>query len=172
MKMIKKALLMTTLVSISLVAHAEEYWVADIRVKSVKAVTQGASKFTCNTIIESSNDDDARDAEAIIMFSPEVRYTSFRITNLNLKRFPRTKNDGRGAVCRVSRATGRLSGFSRNGQSSYLKCSLGHLSTQAKLQLKVSGVLTRRTKFKPNCSALVLSSTPDPSPGNNYMVGR
>ena len=168
MKTRHKVLLISSLISASAIAYAaQEYWVADIRIESVRATTQG-NRFKCNTIIRSSHDDDARNAKAIIMFSPEIRYVSSRVTNLNLQKYPRTKNDGRSTSCRASRAAGASS----NGQNSYVECSLGNLSTQARLQVEISGVVTKRTKFRPNCSTLVMSATPDFRHQNNYMVGR
>ena len=166
MLLTKKNLIVGIAVSFSSIAYAAEYWTADIRVNSINMTTTN-QQYSCSTVIASSNDD-ARNAKAFITLSPDLKFNSFSISNLNSNK----PNDGKNAACNASRATGRLSGIAANGQSSYIECKLGHLSTHAKLKITIKGMMLRSTKFKPACAVFVMSSTPDHKFGNNFKATR
>jgi len=94
----KKLYFIAVAISLSPIAYsAQEYWLADIRVQSVKVTNQTSKNYTCKTVIASSNDDDARGAKAFIMLAPETTFISSNIRNLNLSR----KKDGLGACPRT-----------------------------------------------------------------------
>ena len=164
---INRNLFIALAIAISPSVYAAEYWTADIRVQKI-GITSNNKNYNCKVTIASSNDDDARNAKAFITLSPDLQVTSSSIINLNHNK----PNDGKNASCRTSRATGRLYGVAANGQSSYVECKLGHLSTQAKLQITIAGKILRSTNFKPSCSAFVISSTPDHNFANNFKVAR
>lgn len=167
--LISRSFFIALAIAASSTAYAIEYWTADIRVNKVNITTSNKNKtYNCKATIASSHDDDARDAKAFIMLSPDLQFNAYTIANLNRNK----PNDGKNANCRASRATGRLYGIGANGQSSYIECNLGHLSTQAKLEISIKGKMLRSTKFKPTCSVFVISTTPDHRPVNNFKIAR
>jgi len=156
MSISKKLYFIAVAISLSSIAYsAQEYWLADIRVQSVKVTNQTNKNYTCKTVIASSNDDDARGAKAFIMLAPETTFISSNIRNLNLSR----KKDGLGASCRKSQTRSHL--------NSYVECKLGNLSTSAKLEITIKGRVNS-FKYKPSCSVFVISSTPDSNTLNNF----
>ena len=164
---INKVFFIALAITIFTAAYAAEYWTADIRVEKAKMTTADKT-YSCKVTVASSNDDDARNAKAIITLSPDLQFGSSSIINLNRRK----PNDGRNASCSVSRATGRLFGVAANGQSSYIECRLGHLSTQAKLNITITGKVLRSTKYKPTCSVFVISATPDHRMSNNFKMAK
>lgn len=160
MMIIKSLFVVATAMSLSSATYsAPEYWLADIRVNTVKVVKLAKHKYICKTVIASSNDDDARGAKAFIMLAPETTFISSSIKNLN----PAKRNDGLGASCKRSTTRGHL--------NSYVECKLGDLSTSAKLQISIKGKVNS-PRYKPACSVFVISSTPDHKIFNNFKKSR
>lgn len=159
--MIKK-LILPIITLYTLTYATTDIWKADMSVKKVSHTINNLN-YTCLTDISNNKDDDAHNAEVIIMLPLNTKYIDFKITKFQ---------DGNKTTHEIN--CSKSLQHNQNIQSAYVKCSIGQLGVDSNvsIELKAQFMDINRTNKDDSCSAFVFSISPDGNLKNNYRQSK